>query len=399
MGYKYETHMHTYEVSACARLGATAAEQVKTYKDLGYTGIIITDHVSSQNFNWSMLKQLKPMLSWKDKVAFFYNGYSNAKTEGDKCGLDVFLGWEFSYQGTADILTYGLGIDFLLNNPDLDKLPIEEYSKRVRENGGYLAQAHPYRNKNGRMLYPIDPYLLDGIEVFNAARYYKGHDKENENAVAYANFHKLPMQSGSDSHKDDRPFYSGIEMEKRAESVHDIINAIKAKEVKLIIPEGYSLEINDKTSISSSGIMIQILSDCHHAKAAVDKLRNYLANSKGLDVIVADIKDERKDDLMVRNTKKIIIGHHPSTKSRLRTVGLKYDQLGMKYGFNEHLCVLQASKSELKTVSSNMQLFKFNYHQEFGEYPSLEHVRADQFDFMMKHFIENDLAEFIKVNL
>ena len=40
--YRYETHLHTSEASACAVF--SAVEQVRSYKAAGYDGIIVTDH-------------------------------------------------------------------------------------------------------------------------------------------------------------------------------------------------------------------------------------------------------------------------------------------------------------------------------------------------------------------
>ena len=160
MDYKYETHMHTSESSLCGKL--KAAEQVRIYKELGYAGIIITDHLKSRDFMLGRFMRLKkPLMSWKEKVKFLARGYEKAKEEGDKIGLDVFRGWDFNYRG-SDFLTYGLDIDFLLSNKDIDEMPIEAYSALVRANGGYIAQAHPYRRLfMGESEVPIAPHLLD----------------------------------------------------------------------------------------------------------------------------------------------------------------------------------------------------------------------------------------------
>ncbi len=42
MGYLYETHLHTCLASACGI--STGKEHVRYYKDLGFTGIMMTDH-------------------------------------------------------------------------------------------------------------------------------------------------------------------------------------------------------------------------------------------------------------------------------------------------------------------------------------------------------------------
>ena len=55
MFYKYETHLHTSEVSKCAH--NTGAEMARAYKKAGYTGIFVTDHFFNGNCaipeNWA----------------------------------------------------------------------------------------------------------------------------------------------------------------------------------------------------------------------------------------------------------------------------------------------------------------------------------------------------------
>jgi histidinol phosphatase-like PHP family hydrolase len=217
--------MHTAETSQCASV--SAAEQVRIYTELGYTGIIVTDHFITGNFCVSKLSRK----SWEEKVYKFARGYEAAKKAGDACGLDVFLGWEASFNG-IHILTYGLGIEFLLANPYICKLNLREYCNLIRANGGYVAQAHPFRKILKLKRIPVNPTLIDGIEAYNSKR----SDKANMKAIEYAKQHDLPVQAGTDSHKPDRPFYSGIKMAHKAKSISDIINAIKAREVELITP-------------------------------------------------------------------------------------------------------------------------------------------------------------------
>jgi len=222
MEYLYETHLHTSEVSACAV--STAAQQVAVYKRKGYTGIIVTDHFING------YTTCPKNLPWEEKMHFFTTGYENAKKAGEEIGLDVFLGWEFTIRG-SDFLTYGLDLEFLITHPGLDMMRIEDYSTLIRRNGGYIAQAHPYRDAYYiEHNYPVKPKLLDGVEVRNS------YDSElvNSRAYAFAQENDLPMQSGTDSHgRADRKF-RGIILEKKAKNIHDIINAIKAKEVKLV---------------------------------------------------------------------------------------------------------------------------------------------------------------------
>jgi hypothetical protein len=223
--FLYETHMHTSPVSACAHSSPT--EQTRAYKSRGYTGIIVTDHFVNGH------STCPRNLPWKKRIEYFASGYEEAKKEGDLYGLDVFFGLEYNINGT-EFLTYGLSVDFLLERPEIEYMTAEQYSDLVRSSGGYLAQAHPYREgywiKNQ---YPVEPHLIDGIEVYNGGM----PDNINRKAFEFAQKHDLPMQSGSDSHDKHLPFAGGIALYKRAESIFDIISAIKSKQAELILPE------------------------------------------------------------------------------------------------------------------------------------------------------------------
>ncbi|MCL1845862.1 MAG: PHP domain-containing protein [Defluviitaleaceae bacterium] len=220
--FLYETHMHTYPVSACAV--ASPEEMVRHYNSVGFTGAIITDHFFNGNSGIPLY------LSWKNKVKLYAEPYYKAKREGEKCNFDVFFGMEYSFHGT-DFLLYGLSPEFLAENPGFDELTLPELSAAVRGAGGYIAQAHPFRSAwwitdpN-----PAAPELLDGIEVHNASM----SEKTNKKALDYAKKHDLALQAGSDAHdaKTRRP--SGVSLKKRAENIFDIINAIKSGQIELV---------------------------------------------------------------------------------------------------------------------------------------------------------------------
>ena len=230
MGFLYDTHVHTSEASLCS--SSTAAEQVRAYKKRGYTGIIITDHYVR---GYSCCDESLP---WKDQVRFFVSSYEAAKDEGDKCGLDVFFGWEYSPgEGGCglDFLTYGLGEQFMLNNPHIFDMTVAEYCIFIRKNGGYAAQAHPFRDvaSKGVEWGPADPMVLDGVEVYNAGK----KPEVNKAAYEFAKKHNLPMQAGSDSHRaNENAELCGISLYKKAQDIHGIIEAIKLKKAELVIP-------------------------------------------------------------------------------------------------------------------------------------------------------------------
>ena len=47
MSYTYETHLHTCRASLCGK--SEGSEHVRYYKELGYTGIFVTDHFFGGN--------------------------------------------------------------------------------------------------------------------------------------------------------------------------------------------------------------------------------------------------------------------------------------------------------------------------------------------------------------
>ena len=226
MEYLYETHMHTSESSGCG--GSTAEEQVRAYKKRGYQGVIITDHF----INGYSLCPRHSKIPWAEKMGYVICGYQAAKAAGDSLGLDVFFGWEFTIRG-SDFLTYGLDWDFLIANPYLDELDVPEYSSLVRNSGGFLAQAHPYRDRSYiEHKFPVNPQYVDAIEVYNVS----DTNAANIKAWNFAKKHGLPVQSGSDSHNVHPHFVSGVRLYSKAESIYDVIDAIKGKRAGLILP-------------------------------------------------------------------------------------------------------------------------------------------------------------------
>ena len=138
--YRYETHAQTSEGSRCSQMPAEAL--VRYYAARGYTGLCITDHFLNGNTT------VPSCGSWESRIDQFCAGYERAAEAGAKLGLSVFFGWEFSHAGT-DFLTYGLDKAWLLRHPDCHTLRVPEYSALVHESGGFLVQAHPFREDTG----------------------------------------------------------------------------------------------------------------------------------------------------------------------------------------------------------------------------------------------------------
>jgi hypothetical protein len=203
---------------------------VKSHKEAGYAGIIVTDHFV--NANTTVAKEL----SWPEQMELFVKGYENAKAEGDRIGLDVFFGWEYTNRPYGeDYLTYNLDKQFLLDHPEIINITFEEYSKLVHDNGGFLTHAHPYREA-WYIKYEPNPKLdlIDAIEVNNGA----SDDPDNFNYKAWELARKNPhiiRTSGNDIHNIDKTGVAGIAFKYKIESSQHFVDALRAGDAYLIV--------------------------------------------------------------------------------------------------------------------------------------------------------------------
>lgn len=195
--YLYETHLHTREASACAK--NSAQEMVQAAKDYGYAGIFVTNHA------WYGNTSVDRSLPWEEWVHGFCAPFYTAKAYGDQIGLSVFFGYESCYQGT-EFLIYGVDEEWLLTHPEIKDATITEQLQLVREQGGLVMHAHPFREEAYIPRVRLFPELVDGVEGINAthsSHLSTAHNdpRFDERAIAYAREHDLPMSAGSDVHR------------------------------------------------------------------------------------------------------------------------------------------------------------------------------------------------------
>ena len=217
--------MHTSEVSRCG--ACTATEMINAYAEKGYTGLIITDHFVNGN------STCPRKANWEERMTCFYEGYKNAKREGDKLGLDVFFGWEFNYHSEGDdLLTFGPDFEFLLNNPDITSYSLDEYSEKVHNAGGYIIHAHPFREASyiSKAPSPSKAPNVDGIEVYNGSE----HVNNNEKALCFAIENNLKQFAGSDAHHISG-IDTGIYLPYRTKTIQEFIQCIKNEKIELKI--------------------------------------------------------------------------------------------------------------------------------------------------------------------
>lgn len=221
--FLYETHLHTRQASACAVFGAK--EHVRFYKEIGYSGIVVTDHFFNGN------SCIPSDLPWEERIDLFSKGYEEAKEEGDKLGLSVFFGWEANFKAT-EFLIYGLTKAWLKEHPEIMDWSVEEQYAQIHKAGGYVVHAHPFRQRayiEEIRLFPTAVDAVEGINVGNRS------DECDRQAIAYAKKNKLPYIAGSDAHGIEN-YRSGIAFKRKPEDSKDFIELIKTGKYEIIKP-------------------------------------------------------------------------------------------------------------------------------------------------------------------
>ncbi|NLO99295.1 MAG: PHP domain-containing protein [Clostridiaceae bacterium] len=215
--FKYDTHVHTSEVSCCAKV--SAVEAVKMYKDAGFHGLVITDHYCDSYF------VSLGDLSWNQKIDRFLEGYNIALKVGKKLGLKIILGMEIRFLENAnDYLVYGIDEKFLRDNKELYKLSLREFRKLTKKDNILIFQAHPFRP----FMIPAPAELLDGVEVYNGN---PRHNSNNDIAYEYALKNQLRMLSGSDFHRRDGVAAGGIIVSENISDSHEFADMIKNNKI------------------------------------------------------------------------------------------------------------------------------------------------------------------------
>lgn len=225
MAYKYETHMHTREASACA--SSTGAEMARAHKQAGYTGIFVTDHFFNGN------SAIPRELPWQERVERFCLGYEHAREEGERIGLQVFFGFEYAYHG-AEFLVYNLDKQWLLAHENIDLCSPRQALLQMHQSGAFVIQAHPFRERDYIDHIQLFPRDIDGVEAVNAAHLGEEGRRMNQRALAYARMFDLPATGGSDSHSVGCLFGGGVEVPEKLKTPLDYLANLQAGRVRLL---------------------------------------------------------------------------------------------------------------------------------------------------------------------
>jgi predicted metal-dependent phosphoesterase TrpH len=209
--YRYDTHVHTKEVSPCGKV--PAEEIVRLYNKAGFQGFFVTDHYYNGFVD-------KFHGSWEEVTDNYLAGYRKAKRAGHELGMDILLGMELRFDGSvADYLVYGFDEEFLYNNPYLNRHNLTSFRELIKNETKPILvfQAHPFRQN----MPPVQPELLDGIEAFNC---HPRHDSSNNKAYALGLSHGLYLSAGSDAHQMQDVGRGGIGITRRIKNSHDYVD-------------------------------------------------------------------------------------------------------------------------------------------------------------------------------
>ncbi len=219
--YLYETHLHTYPVSKCARV--TVRDVVEFYKSQGYEGIFITNHFIDGNIN------IDRSMPYEERINFFFSDYEEGVRIGKELGLSVFCGIETSYGGT-DFLVYGLDKEWFLMHPEIEGMEKRQQLSLMSEHGALVIQAHPFREASYIACIRLFPRHVHGVEIYNGCR----TDFENKMAEEYAKNYGLLSFAGSDNHSGAKQkTLGGMQSDTPIVDETDFVNRVKNGEMTL----------------------------------------------------------------------------------------------------------------------------------------------------------------------
>ena len=217
-----ETHCHTDETSNCGKM--PAADAVRLYRSLGYSGMLISDHL--HNYTFRTLKKTNPDPTWQEKVEYFLKGYRAALKESENYDdFKVYLGAELRFdENDNDYLIFGLSEEKLLKMDGVIEMRPKKGLEFIKSLDCVVIQAHPFRDD----CVVMKPEICHGIEVYN------GHsaDSRNDIALEWAKKFGFIMTSGSDFHGDTHP-NGGIYVDRMPENEDELRDLIKSKNFEL----------------------------------------------------------------------------------------------------------------------------------------------------------------------
>jgi len=181
-----DMHAHSSGISQCCQVPYD--EVLRCTREKGMDGIFLTNH-----YQKSYIKD-ETALSFAERSV---KEFEDARKCGEAMGMPVFWGIEVTMElyPPVHMLIYGVDTGFLLENAELFDYTQEKLYNTVKQAGGILVQAHPYRN--GATV--LDTRFLDGVEINSHPAYGKTYREE---LWAIAKENGLLITCGGDYHGD-----------------------------------------------------------------------------------------------------------------------------------------------------------------------------------------------------
>ena len=222
--FYYELHSHTNAASLCSIVEPEA--YIEFYIRMGFSGMVVTDHFYHGNTS------VNRRLPWDMFIDEYCEGYYRAKKEGDKRGFCVLFGFEQKFtDGNDEYIVLGISPEWLKEHPEIRDMSRIPFFDTIHNAGGFVIQAHPFRERYYISDIRLSLDCVDAIEVYNQG----DTDEQTRRAYEYAKNLGLPMTAGTDIHSiHDREVVGGIGLEKKINTIEELIEEIKEKRVTIL---------------------------------------------------------------------------------------------------------------------------------------------------------------------
>jgi predicted metal-dependent phosphoesterase TrpH len=186
--------------------------------------MVVTDHFYHGN------TAINRRLPWDMFIDEYCEGYYRAKREGDKHGFTVLFGFEQKFMdGTDEYLVLGISPEWLKYHPEIRDMKRAQFFKVIREAGGFIIQAHPFRVRYYVSNIKLALDNVDAIEVMILG----DADHISRQSYEYAKNLGLPMTAGTDNHSIIERFeVAGVALERKISTVEELIEEIRSGRAK-----------------------------------------------------------------------------------------------------------------------------------------------------------------------
>ena len=142
------------------------------------------------------------------------------------------------------MLIYGVELDFLLANPDIPEITLDELVRRVHEQNGIVIQAHPYRSRSYVNM-AVGPRIdiVDGIEIYNC-----GNLRDDDlNALELSKSFDGIITCGGDIHDAECADVglAGVVFPRRVSNSAEFAEQLRKREHSFIVGGKIMAEINE----------------------------------------------------------------------------------------------------------------------------------------------------------